>query len=381
MSWKDIKSLLLLFVTWRLGLFFVLILAVRFVLLQEDFLGGGVTQYIKNPLFWSWINFDGEHYLAIIQQGYRPLTYFYFPLYPLVARILTFWGENQFSFASGGLMISNTLFVIALMGLKKLVDLDHKKVVSRTTIILLLLFPTSFYFGSFYTESLFLSLSVWSFYFARKKMWLLSGVMAGLSTATRVVGLSLLPALAIEAYLQRKDKNFNIGKVILGLTAVPVGIITYMYFLKVVTGDPLEFLHSVEIFGQQRSSTFVLLPQVLYRYIFKILPNINYYYFPVVFTTYLEFITAVVFLVAIIYSFFRQRLSYVIYSLFAFVIPTLSGSFSSLPRYVLVAFPVFIIFSQLLQKSKKTVRYLVYFLLVVSLIVATSLFTRGYWVS
>ena len=154
-----------------------------------------------------------------------------------------------------------------------------------------------------------------------------------------------------------------------------------MYYLKVVTGDPLEFFHSVAVFGEQRATGFVLLPRVFYRYIFKILPAINYQYFPVVFTTGLEFITAIVFTLLSILAFFRIRLSYAVYLVTGFIIPTFAGSFSSLPRYILVLFPAFILGSQLLLKVSKATKILFFGLLFITLVIATALFVRGYWVA
>ena len=180
---------------------------------------------------------------------------------------------------------------------------------------------------------------------------------------------------------------------------IPLGLSFYMFYLKRETGDPLEFFHSVSIFGEQRVPGFVLLPQVFYRYVFKVLPNIDYSYFPVVFTTWMETITAVSFgglgLLGILGGFVLRlhsgsmrriripkiRLSYVTYLVIGYLIPTLSGSFSSMPRYVLVLFPAYIIMAMFLSRVPKIAANLIFFLLIISLFIVTSLFTRGYWVS
>jgi len=367
---KNISFIIKWFLGWRLLLFIFLAIGVYFVPLQNNFLGGGLGSYLKNPFFWAWSNFDGEHYLAIAYEGYRPLTYFYFPVFPLVIRFVgNIIGGNFISYAVSGLLLSNVSFFIGLIGIYKLLKLDKKESLLKTVLFLLFLFPTSFYFGSVYTESLFFALSVWSFYFARKKKWICAGLLGAVLTATRVTGLALIPALMIEAYLQYRDeKEKYIIHKILGILTIPLGICVYTYFLKLKTGDPLEFVHSVAIFGQQRQSSIVLLPQVFYRYFFKVFPNINYDYFPVVFSTLLEIIVAIIFLMLVVASFIKQRLSYAFFSLFAFLIPTFSGSFSSLPRYVLIMFPAFILAAEYIERISM-------------LAIATSLFTRGYWIS
>ncbi|MGB6882196.1 MAG: hypothetical protein WBD86_02760, partial [Microgenomates group bacterium] len=70
------------FVFWRVLLFLFLFLAIGIVPLQQNFLGGGLSSYLRSPYLWAWGNFDGEHYLSIAFKGYQPLTYFFFPVYP-----------------------------------------------------------------------------------------------------------------------------------------------------------------------------------------------------------------------------------------------------------------------------------------------------------
>lgn len=360
-------------------LFIILFFCISIIPLQSNFLGGGIDNYLNNPTLFSWVNFDGEHYFSIAMFGYRPLTYFYFPVYPQLIKILSqISTPTLINFAISGLLISNASFLVALFGLYKLLKFDFKDNITLLTIVFLIVFPTSFYFGSYYTESLFLALSVWAIYFVRKSNFLAAGILSLIASATRVVGVSLFFVLLIEYFQLKKDKK--ISKDLLFVFLAPLGLLIYMYFLNLKTGDPLEFLHSVSIFGPQRSASFILLPQVFYRYVFKIIPSINYNYFPVVFTTFLEFGTASLFVILLIYSFFKLRLSYSVYFALTFLIPTLSGSFSSLPRYVLVCFPAFIILSHMFQKKKKFIKpYLIFNL--VLLIVASSLFLRGYWIS
>jgi len=383
MKRKSKRFILKSFIFWRVSVFAFLFFALATTSLQNNFLGGGMSSYLKQPFLWAWANFDGEHYLSIAYQGYQSLTYFFFPVYPLtIAFVAKFLGNGFESLAISGLLISNISLLIALIGLWKLIKLDYKSEIARLTILLLLAFPTSFYLGSVYTESLFLALVVWSMYFARKGKWIAAGILGALLTATRVVGLAIVPALLVEAYLQIKDKEkINLIQIATGILLSVLGIVLYLLYLNKVTGDPLEFIHNVGIFGQQRSSSLVLLPQVFYRYFYKVLPNINYSYLPIVFTTYLEIITALLFLGITIASFFKLRLSYAFYLAIGYIIPTLSGSFSSFHRYVLILFPAFILIAVWLSEQNKWIKYATLIILAAGLLIATSLFTRGFWVA
>jgi hypothetical protein len=136
MSKKDLRFLLVSFITWRIFLFIFLFLAISIVPLQMNFLGGGLESYLAKPYLWAWANFDGEHYLSIAFRGYQALTYFYFPLYPLlIGFILKVFSPSFLSFAFSGLLISHAAFLIGIIGLVRLVRIDYKKEVASLTIL------------------------------------------------------------------------------------------------------------------------------------------------------------------------------------------------------------------------------------------------------
>ncbi len=375
------KLVLKYLIAWRFMLFVFLIFALSFLPLQDHHLGGGKKLYLINPFLWSFINFDGEHYLSVAQKGYGPLQYFYFPTFPVIVRLFTKpITDNIWGYAIIGTMLSHLFTILGIIGLAKLSLLDYKKATVRHIIFLTLAFPASFYLVSYYTESMFLALSVWSFYFARNKKWAHASVLASIATATRIVGITLLPALFVEMLLQRKgQKKFNYLQFAY-LLIIPIGLLSYLYYLKYATGNALIFLHNVEIFGEQRSSSFILLPQVYYRYIFKILPNTTSY-LPMAFTIILEFTIASFVTLASVFKVFKIRPSYWVFMVLCFLIPTLAGSFSSMPRYVSVIFPIFMIGGNWLATKERPVQITIYVILVAVLGVATSLFTRGYWLS
>ncbi|KKT67036.1 MAG: hypothetical protein UW61_C0017G0013, partial [Candidatus Curtissbacteria bacterium GW2011_GWC1_44_33] len=284
MKSKEFKFIFSSFLLWRISLFVFLFAATMFFPLQKKFLGGELANYLKAPWFWAWSNFDGEHYLSIARNGYEQ-------------------GEQA---------ISNFALLLALYGIYKLLKLDFEEKIVRFAIIILLLFPTSFYLGAVYTESLFLALSIWAFYFARKRNWFWASFLGMFAAGTRVIGVLLFPIFWIEA-LQGKGKKFEIKY--LWLFLIPLGILAYMYYLKIRWGDPFVFLKTLPGFGEQRSATPIILPQVFYRYIFKILPNLDYSYFPATFSTLMEFIVSILFIVVSVWALFRARLSYALFLL------------------------------------------------------------------
>lgn len=374
-------KIILLFLSWKVALIIISLLAVKFVPLafQDKFLGGGPINYPLAPHFFSWANFDGEHYLSIAIFGYKKLQQAFFPVFPLLIAFFsnTVSGElilSQVNSIIIGLIISNTAFLLALFYLYDLLRLDFSHKIAFLTIILLLIFPTSFFFGALYNESLFLFLSVVSFLCARKGNWFLASLFGMVAAATRVFGILLFPALLIEAYIQKEYSK------IFWIFLIPLGLGLYMYYQYTIAGDPLAFYHLQNLVGEQRQSQLVILPQVYYRYL-KMLISVNP--FTALYqTVLLEFIIGILFFILPIYGYFRKiRLSYLFYAFTGYLITTVQGSFSSVPRYVLVFFPSFIILALWLDRLPKVLKILALSVSAFLLVIETSLFLRGYWVA
>ncbi|MBP7119527.1 hypothetical protein KBA63_05610 [Candidatus Woesebacteria bacterium] len=376
-----------IFFLWFIGILLFALIATNILPNQKDYLGGGLSNYMRLPLFWGFSNFDGEHYVSIAQNGYAPLQHFFFPVYPLLIRIIsTVLGHSLFLYNLSGILVSFVSTAIFLIGLVQLLKIDYSDKVTELTILLLVLSPASFFFFMVYTESLFLSLTVWCLYFSRRRLFLPAVILASIASATKVIGFSLGVAILFEILAPSWPmKNVfevvkkNIKELLLVLFST-TGLFVYMAFLQKETGDALVFLHKISVFGDQRSSTLIFLPQVFYRYVFKIIPNLTNYW-PTTFTTLLEFAVAVLFLLICIFSFRTLRKSHWIYLVIGFLIPTLAGSFSSLPRYVIVLFPAFLYLATLLENKKKAYTYIVFAIFGLLQIISLMLFFRGYWLS
>ena len=373
---KDTNLILTLFFSWRLVLFFVLFLAMRFLPLQRNFIGGGISNYLSHPYLFAWANFDGEHYLSIATIGYRNLEQAFFPVYPMLMRFLAApLSLNIANLTSAGFIISNLALIGSLVMLWKLTLLDYSKKIAQLTLILLLVFPTSFYLGAVYNESLYLFLSLAAFYAARRNKWLLAGILGAVSSATRIFGVLLLPALFLEAW-QNKVPLKKCFWIIL----IPFGLLIYMFYQWKYYGDPLAFYNLQSLVGEQHQKGIILLPQVFFRYA-KMLLTVSPGN-PIYQTIVLEAFTGIAFTLLPIYAFFKKmRFSYIFYSLVGFLAPTIQGSFSSVPRYVLTFFPAFIVLALLIEKYGSLKKVILIGILIFWLIVNCALFVRGFWVA
>lgn len=327
---------------------------------------------------YSFANFDGVHYITIVTNGYvgTGLIQAFFPLYPVLLFVLYSLG---FSVISSGLFVSFSFLVAFLFAFVKLQTIDDKVTNNWKLVAVVLLFPTAFFFTSLYAESLFLFLVISSFIFARKRLWLLAVFFAALASATKVVGIALVPALMLEVLIQTKGQHYSKRLPLLVLMCLGgMGLLVYMAYLQITFNDALYFFHVQSEFGAGRQESIILLPQVLYRYI-KILITyrpFDWKYFSFVQDFALFTLTATVLFVQ------RKKIrsSYLLFSILALLIPTLTGSLSSIPRYVLACFPLFMVVSHSLSsKPKQLAVWLV--ISGILLIINTILFVQGYWVA
>ena len=388
-------SSIIIFLLWRAGLFLNSFIAQKFPFTPSFpysdiyFFPSGLPRWL-----WSWANFDGVHYLTIAKSGYMAqFTQAFFPLFPLVINFISKLFNDPWMIISG-LVVTNVLFLTAIIMFKKLLALDYESRVVKWVILFLLFFPASFFFGSLYTESLFFLLVLLSFYFARRKQWWLSGFCGSLASFTRITGIFLLPAILWERYVAnvkfknpylRRQENLKLNfKSIINLVKSPVvylipsGLIAYMVYLQWKFGDWLYFWHAQSVFGAQRSGgTIILPPQVLWRY-FKILSNfnaINYQYG----IAFLEVSVFILTILILMYCHMKKvRTSYLIFSWFLILIPSLTGTLSSIPRYALLVFPGYFCLG-LMQNSYVKILLLLIFLGL--LILLSNLYLRGLWVA
>ena len=233
-------------------------------------------------IIYSWANFDGVHYLTIINKGYigTGIIQAFFPVYPFLVRGLNYVVGQPIV---AGIIISNLSLLGALYyGYLISKDLFNKKS-GWQFVFIILTFPTSFFFTGVYTESLFLLVLMAGYYHYRtQKKTILTGLI-GLAFGVRLVGLTFLPGLLVE--LLQKNKFFTntvsggLSKTLASLKTlwlkyrksflfITVGLIPlliFIYFLWNEFNDPLYFFSVQSEFGAGRQETIILLPQVIWR--------------------------------------------------------------------------------------------------------------------
>ena len=349
----------------------------------------------------NWIsalaNFDGLHYISIARNGYAQYEQAFFPLYPILIKYLSpIFSNNQLL---TGLIISNVSFFIGITILAR----SFKD--SNWILIFLLLFPTSFFFGAVYTEGLFFLLFISTLYFLKKRNYLLTAIFVFLSSLTRLVGVFLIIPITFHwisiSLKSRRDvinhvsTNFNKFQQISTVFAPILGLFAYCLYLFKTTGDPLFFITSQPIFGANRSSHLILLPQVYWRYfkIFLTAAHDSRFYVSVV-----EFFTFNFVFIILIFDLFKnlkiknwkliencklkiENYDLLVLNIFSFsnlILPTLTGTFSSIPRYSLFSLSFFIYLAQI---KNNLIKYLIFIVFLILHILLLGYFTQGYFIS
>ena len=202
-----------------------------------------------------WSHWDGEHYVALAAGGYlRPpeqVSPAFFPLYPLLMRSFAelFGGPVSWGALSvWGPLISLLALPFALFFVYRIAESGWDTDVARGAVLALAFFPTAFFLNAAYTESLFLALSAGSLWAARvRRDLLLACLLAGLAAATRNVGVFLLVPLAYE-WFRNRDLYRRRG---LYLALAPAGLVAYAAYLWLRFGDPILFYTDQQKWGRE----------------------------------------------------------------------------------------------------------------------------------
>lgn len=327
-----------------------------------------------------WARWDTGWYLSIIREGYQAGDYAtsysniaFFPLYPYLVKFLMALVPPSLRtsgvYLSAGILLSNLFFVIALILLYKLVlDLFHDQGIAQRTIWYTLLFPTSFFFSCFYSESTFLLFLVGTFYAALKERWAIASLLGCLLALTRPLGILIIIPLG-WIYLEKHDwAPRKLRADILWFSIIPVGLLAFLLHTYSLTGDFLAPMHAQAAWGRGELKPhwqLILHPEG-WQYIRHV--------------TRVDHILTIGFILLSTLSLaLLPSASYGIFSLLSIMIPLMTGSFQSQSRFLAVVFPVFIVLAIL--GKRRVIDQLVMVLLLSFQVLFMVAWMRFYWVA
>lgn len=338
-----------------------------------------------------WAHWDGAWYSEIATEGYgarAPASTAFFPLYPLLLRLGTTIGGGPVVWGVGISLLA-TLF--ALYFVYRIAERLYDVRAARAATLALAFFPTAFFLNAVYTEALFLALTAGSFWAAYvRRNLLLAGLFAALAAATRNLGILLLIPLLLEWMRHRREFG---ARGVLGLALAPLGLAGYAAFLWARFGDPLVFVRQQgEYWGRELTNPittlkdaweaareglwYVMDPAFLFVGVDPS-PTLEA-------SNVLNLVFLVLFLAVAAVGVFVLPPGLSLYSLVLVLLPVLTPSSTfplmSQPRFVLGAFPMFLVMGYLLSRSRSA---LVSWLVLSGCfgIALTALFTTWRWVA
>jgi hypothetical protein len=289
------------------------------------------------PLLNIYSRWDGGWYHSIAKQGYnfhpgRQSNTAFFPLYPLLmqAAHLLSPSDSDASWILCGWIVSNAALLVALFYLILLLRLDFDHRTAARAALYLLVFPTTFFFSAVYSESVFIAATLAAFYYARQDRWIVASLCAGAATLTRSPGVILAAPLLLEYLAQRKFRLRDIRPNIVALGIIPVCVLLHMLYLRWRVGNFMAIQDAQRAWGGEWG-TLSWPWNPLLRFIRE----------PVILQEVVNVTAAGVAILLVAYAIVRLRPSYGVYAAASYVFITSWGTFESMPRYILIIFPMF----------------------------------------
>jgi len=223
-----------------------------------DYEDQGFSVYESPNPFWDrFARYDSGWYHSIASTGYAFVeggrsNLAFFPLYPTLmgagGRLL---GGAQEDYYFAGIVISWLSFALsmALLFRLALLDLPRESAIRVTTFAAV--FPSAYFFGVVYSESLFLLTLVGCVLALRTRHWgwaLAAGVAM---TATRVNGVMFVPALGWIAWRSAHPNATDRMRALGAVAGSTLGIGAYCYFNYRLTGNPFEWYDSIRRWGYE----------------------------------------------------------------------------------------------------------------------------------
>lgn len=311
------------------------------------------TVFATPNAFWDqFARYDAGWYYQIARFGYwfvpggpsagigKPGKIAYFPLYPFLGGYVgAAFGGTQPAIYIGLILVSWVAFAAAMVVLYRLARLDLTEDCAERAVLLTAVFPFSFFFGVAYTESLFLLVTLLTFYAFRTQRWLSGGAAGALTTATRVNGVLMGPSLAWIAWQHAAARERV--RALAGLALVGAGIGAYSIYVYHLSGHPFEWAASITRWNYHPGRAPWAAPAEL---IAKLVTHPLQYFRSDPMAPYdtAYGLCAIVFALSIPFVWQRFGAAYGLFMVANLWLPLSSGVFEGMGRYCSVLFPFFL---------------------------------------
>jgi Mannosyltransferase (PIG-V) len=322
-----------------------------------------------------WTRWDGPFYVQIAAHGYDPDSALpnivFFPLYPALISVVGAlgWGGIGALWVAA-LVVSFAALVAAVAYLVALARIELGHGAARRAAVYLLVFPTTLFLTAAYPESLFLALSVGSFYHARRGQWWVAALLGFAASLARPYGALLVVPLALEYLLQRRFDLRLVRRDVLWLGIVPLGLVAFLAYIASRFGA--EAMGTAQqIWGRG----FVPPWEVALR----IFDGPVVLHGMTVGVSVVDLVFAAFLLIMVVVAWRRLRPTYALHATVLLATILSSGAFTSVPRYGLAIFPVYLLLGAWAHRSARHEAIVTVSAILAGL--AMALFASGSWVA
>lgn len=359
---REIFNIFIMALLVRLGVYLV---SLVIMYINSDAVTFTFSDFLSN-----WNRWDSPHYIEIASNGYadhvedgKHLFLVFFPLYPWLLRIVHVFIRN---WEAACLVLSSLSYAVGCCFFYATLSEEYSKSIAYKTIVLLSVFPFSFFFGAMMTESLFFCTMAMGFYFIKKHNWLAVGLTGILCALCRVQGVIIMGVAGVEflitypfftMYREKRLKEFFKQVFTKGifLLLAPIGNLIYFYINYKVEGNPFQFsIYQSEHWYHNTTYFTNCLNEIVTFLTNGETPNSS------IMSIWLP--QLILFVLTIILLFYGMKRHPLKYTAFLFVYTMINYSVTYLisgGRYMSCAFPLFIILGELLDRHPKIYQWVI----------------------
>lgn len=327
------------------------------------------------PRFFDLFDYsDSEWYLSLAAGGYPDLVgnptcghevarpdwateahckhkYAFFPLYPLV--IAAFASVLPLPAAA---FVATTLITLAAAACLVLVwggIFPERRADAVGAVALTLLFPFAVFFQLYFTEGLFLLLSLVAFLCAWRGRYVAMLVAGALLATTRPLGILIVAPLVVAVLTAPAPAGSARVRGAMAACLVPLGLVPFAVLSQARTGDWHYFSAASRLWGYQNAA---VLPNLWRNVVVKgaAFPHMAFHAFH---DSQLDYAIMVAFALVLLAMWRDRRMprALTLWSALLWIAPLASKDLMSFGRYMSVSFPVFVYLMLVLPRAVRTV--------------------------
>ena len=348
--------------------------------------------------------FDSKWYHSIAKNGYGIVydgstsihSIVFFPLYPLLSKLFSIL--LFIPVYTSMTIISNIAGFLAAFYFYKFaklsIDENENDKTANIALMLFLTIPVSIYLNAAYARPLLILFAILCFYLLKKKKVYLAGLFSGLATALNPVGVAVATGYIFyilkKFYNERKNKEKNEHLNIKNIVKLPLiillsfsGLAFFILYQWIYFRNPFLFIVYQNTRNMLGKGSFIssVINGLTLRPIF--MPDRTIFHFR------LNEVFFGLFLFVLIVSFYKKiiephLLSFMcaLISIDYFAHISKLNYYSASSRILYLGFPVFLVSSVLIKKSRRKEIYLTFLMILFSIMLFyfSAWFYKGYWI-